>query len=572
MKRVLMNRPAFTTIVCVLFLTTVVGCYSRICLSQVAPASTSGLAPTPPMGWASWNHYFCDYNEQTIREQADALVSTGMRDAGYKYILIQECISLKRDPNGNLIADAARFPSGMPTLTAYIHKLGLKAGTYTDIGLNTCFSEPRYQGSYGHEQQDANTFAAWGMDFVEMDYCNGVKAHTGKWVYERMAQAIKNTGRPMLFYICSWGNESPWLWAQGLAQLWRTEVDISPTKDHADWAHIVQLFHSNATHAVFNAPDNWNDPDMLEVGNQGLSETEARAHFSMWAISGAPLWAGNDVTHMDAVIHKIYTNAEVIAVDQDPLGAGPVKIGGDDGLEVWAKPLGSLGSGATAVLLLNLTGSAADIDVPLKNLGVMANATVHDLWAGKDLGQFSGSYTARIPSHGAVMLKVNGRYRWAAGTTYEAEWPGNIRTNNTALLPCPECSHGYSVALQGVKENSQGSSLRFTHIVVPASGAYDLNITYVYNGLGKKTVNVQTNQSDPVPVTLPYAIYANQNAPIELHQGDNSILLTFSGSVAVNIDKIRISQEGGGYGGVSSTKILRPASAPVRDGPLIEVK
>lgn len=161
------------------------------------------------MGWASWNHYFCDYDEKTIREQADALVSSGMRDVGYKYVVIQECIARDRDRNGALIVDSVRFPSGMPALTAYIHKLGLKAGVYTDIGLHTCYPNPRYQGSYGHEQQDADTFAAWGMDFVEMDYCNRVEEHSGRWVYERMAEAIRKTGRPMIFTCARGATSSP---------------------------------------------------------------------------------------------------------------------------------------------------------------------------------------------------------------------------------------------------------------------------------------------------------------------------------------------------------------------------
>ena len=187
------------------------------------PQQLGSLAPLPPMGWASWNHFFCDYDESTIRAQADALVSSGMRDAGYTYVVIQECIARERDSAGNLIADSARFPSGMPALVAYIHKLGLKAGTYTDIGEHTCYPAPQYQGSFGHEEQDARTYAAWGIDLVEMDYCNRVPAHTGRSVYEKMAAALRSTGRPIVFYLCCWGNEQPWEWAQGTAQMWRTD-------------------------------------------------------------------------------------------------------------------------------------------------------------------------------------------------------------------------------------------------------------------------------------------------------------------------------------------------------------
>jgi len=269
------------------------------------------------MGWASWNHFFCDYDEKTIREQADALVSTGMRDAGYKYVIIQECIASKRDAKGNLVVDSTRFPSGVRALAAYIHKLGLKAGICTDIGRNTCHPNPKYQGSYGHEQQDADTFAAWGIDLVEMDYCNRVEEHTGRWVYERMAEAIKKTGHPMLFYLCSWGNEQPWEWAQGKAQMWRTDLDISFEENHVEWDRMVRNFESNSAHSVFSGPASWNDADMLEIGNAGLNDTEAQAQMSMWAISPSPLLAGADLMHMNSRAGEIYLNREVLAVNQD---------------------------------------------------------------------------------------------------------------------------------------------------------------------------------------------------------------------------------------------------------------
>ncbi|MGH9616766.1 MAG: glycoside hydrolase family 27 protein [Acidobacteriaceae bacterium] len=375
--------------------------------AQATPNQYANLAPTPPMGWASWNHYFCDYNAKTIRDQADALVSTGMRDLGYRYVLIQECIAPKRDASGELVVDPGRFPNGMKALVDYIHARGLKAGIYTDVGPYTCFHNPRYQGSYGHEEQDARTFAAWGMDLVEMDYCNRVPGHTGREVYERMAAAIQRTGRPMLFYICSWGNEAPWTWARGKAQLWRTTGDISSKKDHVEWANVVRNFEINAKYAAYSGPNSWNDPDMLEVGNPGLTLTEARSHFSMWVISAAPLWAGNDLTKMDAAIRGIYTNTEAIAVDQDPLGAGPTKVREDrPGLQVWRKPLGSIGSGVSAVLLLNLTATPAEIAVQWSDLGIAGKAKVRDLWEHRDLGAFANGYQAKIPPHGSFLLKV----------------------------------------------------------------------------------------------------------------------------------------------------------------------
>jgi alpha-galactosidase len=361
------------------------------------------------MGWASWNRYFCDYDEQTIRDQADALVTTGMRDLGYRYLIIQECIARGRDAIGNLVVDSTRFPHGLQALAEYIHSRGLKAGIYTDVGPYTCFAKPRYQGSYDHEDQDAATFAAWGIDLIEVDFCNKPEGHTGRELYSRMAAAIRRTGRPMLLYICSWGKEAPWEWGQGTAQLWRTDGDISYQKNHVKWTDIVRNFESNAQHADSNGPDSWNDPDMLEVGNAGITTVEARSHFSMWVISAAPLWAGTDLTHMDRETQAIFTNVEVIAVDQDPLGAGPIKVqSGKNGVEVWEKPLGSKSGGIKALLLLNLSRRGAIASVLWTELGLMPNASVRDLWSRKDLGQFADGYSGELPPHGSVLIKVSG--------------------------------------------------------------------------------------------------------------------------------------------------------------------
>jgi len=366
------------------------------------------LAPTPPMGWANWNYYFCDYNEQTIRDQADALVSTGMHDLGYRYVIIQECIAPTRDKNGRLVTDGSRFPHGIPALVQYIHSRGLKAGIYTDVGPYTCFSNPRFQGSYNHEAQDAATFASWGIDLVEVDFCNKPEGHSGKELYERMAAGIRRSGRPMLLYICSWGKEAPWEWGQGVAQLWRTWGDISYQKNHVNWKDIVQNFEANAQHAQFSGPNSWNDPDMLEVGNPGITAIEARSHFSMWVISAAPLWAGTDLTHMAPDILSIFTNPEVIAVDQDPLGAGPSNVRRRNGVEVWEKPLGTKSGGVKAVLLLNLSQKITEATLRWSDLGLMPNASVRDLWLRKDLGQFKYGYTVEIPPHGSMLIRVSG--------------------------------------------------------------------------------------------------------------------------------------------------------------------
>ncbi len=507
---------------------------------QNATAAHFGLAPVPPMGWASWNHYFCDYNEQTIRKQADALVSTGMRELGYEYVVIQECIAPGRDNFGNLIVDSNRFPHGLKALVDYIHARGLKAGIYTDVGPYTCYPKPRYQGSFNHEEKDADTFASWGMDLIEMDYCNKPAGQSGRAIYQRMGDAIHKTGRPMVFYICSWGEERPWEWAQGIAQLWRTGSDISLVKNRVEWSHVVQNFESNARHAVFSAPDSWNDPDMLEVGTPGLTALEGRTHFSMWAISAAPLLAGADLTHMDANTRATLTNKEVIAVDQDPLGAGPEKISGHSGgVEVWAKPLESRTSGLQAVLLLNQTSSTQHVSIRWSDLGLASKVRVRDIWTHIDLGQFFNQYSAEVPAHGSQLLKVSGLLNWKNGAVFEAEWPGNVRQGGTRLLVCSNCSQGFGVSIGAINGQTSGS-LSFKNVSVDKTGHYKIELTCVRNGSGNRTILVRLNHAPPLSVTAPTRERNWTTIPVILQDGVNTITVSYAGKGTFNIDKMRL--------------------------------
>ena len=503
-------------------------------------ASEAGhLAPVPPMGWASWNHYFCDYNEQTIREQADALVSTGMRDAGYQYVVIQECIAKSRDNEGNLLADKERFPGGIPALTAYIHKLHLKAGIYTDIGKHTCYPNPRYQGSYGHEQQDAKTFAAWGIDFIEMDYCNREEEHTGRWVYERMAAAIRATGRPMIFYLCAWGNEQPWEWALGKAQMWRTEYDVSLEKNHVEWQRMWRNFESNTVHSVLTGPESWNDADMLEIGNPGLNDTEAEAQMSMWAISPSPLLAGADLAHMSLRSREIYTNREVIAINQDPLGAGAEKLREPSpGLEIWAKPLGSRGGGEFAVMLLNASDHAAKMDVKWSELDLLPAAAARNVWAHTDATDSGSGYEGQVAPHAATLLHVRGRRAWTKGVVYEAEWPGLEREGAASLFPCGECSSGYAMAL-GSQEKS--GSLHVPNVVVAQGGSYVVRLLYTRNGLEDKKVTLSVNGREQSV----FAMMRSWNwvdVPISLHAGSNDLNISYAGAQSFYLDKLTLYQ------------------------------
>ena len=356
-----------------------------------------GLARTPPMGWNSWNRFGCDVSEALIRQIAEALVTSGMRDAGYQYVVIDDCWQVNRDKDGALIADPERFPGGMKALGDSIHGLGLKFGIYTDVGRNTCQGRP---GSLGHEEQDARTFAAWGVDYVKVDWCysEGLDAPIQ---YGKFRDALAAAGRPIVFSICEWGRNQPWKWGPGTGHLWRTTQDIEDR-----WASVLSILDPTSQHDEASAPGGWNDPDMLEVGNGGMTDDEYRAHFSLWSILAAPLIAGNDLRSMSEATRAILTNREVIAVDQDPLGAqGTLVVSGPPELQVWCKPLRD---GSRAVVLLNRSTVAASITATWPRVGLQENApaVVRDLWAHEDRGTFSSRFSATVPAHGAVMVHI----------------------------------------------------------------------------------------------------------------------------------------------------------------------
>ena len=299
-----------------------------------------GLALTPPMGWNSWNKFGCDVDEKLIRETADAIVTSGMKAAGYQYVIIDDCWHGERDGQGFIQPDRKRFPSGMKALGDYIHAKGLKFGIYSDVGAKTCGGRP---GSRGHEYQDAKTYASWGVDYLKYDWCNS-EGLNPLGAYTTMRDALFATGRPMVFSICEWGDNKPWEWAKTVGHLWRTTGDITHCWDceenHGTWSSfgIMRILDKNRGLKIHAGPGRWNDPDMLEVGN-GMTANEDRAHFSMWAMLAAPLIAGNDVRSMSTATKEILTNSEVIAVGQDRLGIQGFPAISEEGLEIWAKPL-----------------------------------------------------------------------------------------------------------------------------------------------------------------------------------------------------------------------------------------
>jgi alpha-galactosidase len=378
--------------------------------SENGPAISRALALTPPMGWNSWNKFACNVSEEMIRSMADAMVKSGMKDGGYQYVNIDDCWQVSRDADGNIIADPQRFPHGLKAVGDYLHSLGLKFGVYSDAGSKTCAGRP---GGLGHEYQDARQYAAWGVDYLKYDWCN-TSTQDAKASYANMRAALDASGRAIVLSICEWGTAKPWLWGKEVGgNLWRTTGDISDKwTGQSKWPDgsccsngMLAIVDQQVGLQAYAGPGHWNDPDMLEVGNGGMTDTEYRAHFSLWAILAAPLIAGNDLRNMRPEIHDILTNQEVIAVDQDGLGREGERVWKDGDVEVWAK---QLADGSRAVALLNRGGGEQQISANWEDLGYpgQVSASVRDLWLHKDLGKFARKFSAPVASHGVVLVTV----------------------------------------------------------------------------------------------------------------------------------------------------------------------
>ena len=368
------------------------------------PRQPNGLAMTPPMGWNSWNKFACDINEQVIRAAADSMVASGMKDAGYQYVVIDDCWHGQRDAQGDIQADKTRFPSGIKALADYVHSKGLKFGIYSDAGSKTCAERP---GSRGYEYQDARQYAAWGVDYLKFDWCF-TKTQDAKSSYEVMSDALRASGRGIVFSVCEWGKNQPWLWAKNIGNLWRTTGDIydgwesTPGRRHG----MTNILDMQVGLDGYAGPGHWNDPDMLEVGNGGMTFEEYKSHFSLWAVLAAPLMAGNDLAGMSDETKLILTNKEVIAVDQDSLGMEGRRVFKDGDIEVWARPLKG---GGRAVVLFNRGKDAHKISIPWSALDYPADLSlkVRDLWSHKTLPASKGSFSAEVSSHGVVMIRLD---------------------------------------------------------------------------------------------------------------------------------------------------------------------
>ncbi|MFI7873343.1 NPCBM/NEW2 domain-containing protein [Streptomyces salinarius] len=432
--------------------------------AQAAPAAAPAPAPapaasgpeelalTPPMGFNNWNSTHCraEFNETMVKGIADLFVERGLKDAGYEYVNLDDCWALpERDADGRLVPDPERFPNGIKAVADYVHSKGLKFGIYTSAGTKTC-SSIGFPGALGHEYSDARQFADWGVDYLKYDNCNnqGVDARQR---YTTMRDALAATGRPIVYSICEWGQNKPWEWAGDLGQLWRTTGDISDS-----WSSMSSIMKANLELAPYAGPGGWNDPDMLEVGNGGMTDTEYRTHFSMWSIMAAPLLIGTDLRTAPESAFEILTNDEVIAVDQDPLGKQGAVVSSDGGKWVVSK---EMADGSRAVALFNEGSRAQRIETTARAVGLpqARGYTMRDLWKHANTNT-TGTIAATVPAHGTVLVRVKADRKWAqhppavdvsadGGTVTEAGRTERITSAVTDLGGT--AAHSVSVALTG---------------------------------------------------------------------------------------------------------------------------
>ncbi len=522
---------------------------AALALATPALAIDDGQALTPPMGYNDWNAFGCNVSESLIKDTALAIHNNGLQDAGYTYVNIDDCwLTHTRDAGGHLVPDPVKFPDGIKGTADYVHSLGLKLGIYEDAGTLTCAG---YPGSYGHEAIDAQDFADWGVDYLKYDNCNTVAgtADTQQQYidrYTRMRDALKATGRNIVYSLCEWGQQSPWVWGASVGHLWRTTGDISD-----GYASMLSIVKQNAPLDAYAGPGHWNDPDMLEVGNGGMTDTEYRSHFSLWSVMAAPLLIGSDLRNVSAQTLAILSNKDVIAVDQDPLGKQGKVVSNANGLWVFAKPLQN---GDVAVALFNENAQAQSISTTAAAAGLPPKDgyALHDLWSKKATGT-SGTIGASVPGHGTVMYRVVADPGWrdlppatsfsatvvapvdgatgqyvvpgkpftirgslsnyggvaAAGATlklsgptsydgrsYEAE--AGTRNGAVTLASCSGCSGGQKIGFIG---NGAANWVRLNGISAPAAGTYDVTVYANVSGTRSLWLSADDGPGVEVPVT-----------------------------------------------------------------------
>lgn len=368
-------------------------------------AQSENLVLTPPMGWNSWNVFHENINEKQIQEIADAMVSSGLRDAGYIYLNLDDnWMDTKRDAQGNLQNNPNTFPSGMKAIADYVHAKGLKFGLYGDRGLRTCHHYnskwDSQSGSYMHEEQDAKKLAEWGVDYWKYDNCDPAQGSNQQEDYTRMSNALRHSGRDIVFSICAWEYKD---WMPAIANLWRTTFDIGPEWISTSWYRgVYEIIDANDQYWKIAKPGHWNDPDMLEVGNRGLTYEEQKSQMTMWSMMAAPIMISSDVRNMSDETKGLYLNKDMIAINQDSLGVQGHRVSNVDGKQVWTKPLKN---GDMAVALLNNNNSTQTVECNFADIGVEGEVEVRDAWQKKDLGALS-HVSVELPAHGSALLRL----------------------------------------------------------------------------------------------------------------------------------------------------------------------
>ncbi|WP_250300549.1 MULTISPECIES: NPCBM/NEW2 domain-containing protein [unclassified Streptomyces] len=490
---------------------------------SVSPHLGNGLALTPPMGFNNWNSTGCsaDFNETMVKGIADIFVDKGLKAAGYQYVNLDDCWAKpQRDADGKLVPDPVRFPNGIKAVADYVHSKGLKLGIYTSAGTKTCDSVG-LPGALGHEYSDAQQFADWGVDYLKYDNCNNLGIDAVQR-YKTMRDALAATGRPIVYSICEWGSNKPWEWAGDVGNLWRTTGDISDS-----WSSMLSILKQNLPLDAAAGPGHWNDPDMLEVGNGGMTDTEYRTHFSMWSIMASPLLIGTDLRKASAETYDIVTNKEVIAVDQDPLGKQGKVLSSEGGRWVVAK---EMADGSRAVALFNESDSPQRVSTTASAVGLpeASGYTERDLWQHKTYNT-AGSLSATVPAHGTVLLRVAQDPKWAAyPSAVESGISGSllVQAGKASTLTTTVTDQGRTPALQagaslsapagwGVKALSKataasvptGESLRTSWRLTPpagaATGSYDLKLTSTYRSLTGARVTTELPVQAHVVVAPP---------------------------------------------------------------------
>jgi alpha-galactosidase len=554
-------------------------------LAGAAPAVAldDGLARTPPMGFNNWNATHCgaDFNEAMVKGMADLFVSSGLKDAGYQYVNLDDCWALpQRDAMGKLVPDPARFPNGIKAVADYVHSKGLKLGIYTSAGTKTCNSAG-FPGGLGHEESDAQQFADWGVDYLKYDNCNNQNVPALER-YTKMRDALKKTGRAIVYSICEWGQNSPWLWGADVGHLWRTTGDISDS-----YASMLGIVKKNAVLADYAGPGHWNDPDMLEVGNGGMTGTEYRSHFSLWAVMAAPLLIGSDLRKATPQTMDILENRDVIAVDQDPLGKQGRVLSSDGGHWVFAKPLEN---GDVAVALFNETGAAAPISTTAAAVGMPAREgyALRDLWT-HSMTETAGTIAANVPAHGTVMYRVSADPTWrdyppatsfsATADTHYAVPGRSFRVNaeisnyGAAAAPGATLKLSGPTSFEGITSEAEagtlsgaartascsacsgGQKVRFigngaanwarVGVSTTAAGTYDLTVYAAVSGTRSLFLSVNdgpgvelsftgTSFDVPLPVTV----------SVPLHEGANTLRLYNDGAYGPDFDRVVLGGTG----------------------------